>query len=79
MLQMYVYTDQSPLFVLITPIHKQWRLAQISVYIHVPFDRDVFIKNHLGASSIITDQASMYSLVSFFFVSCNFFHESAKI
>ena len=39
-----VYDDQSPLFVLSTLIHEQWRLAQISVYIHVPFDHDVFIK-----------------------------------
>ena len=55
-----------------TLIHKQWRPAQISVYIHVPFDHDVFIKKHLGASSVITDQASMYSLVSFFSAVANF-------
>ena len=49
-----------------TLIHKQWRFAQTSVYIHLSFDHDVIIKYHLGASSVISDQASMYSLVSFF-------------
>ena len=39
-----VFADESPLFVLSTLIHKRWRPAQISVYIHVPFDHDVFIK-----------------------------------
>ena len=39
-----VYADQSPLFVLSDLIHKQWILAHISLYIHVPFDHNVFIK-----------------------------------
>ena len=39
-----IYADQSLLFVLSTLIHKQWRLAQISVYIHVSFDHDVFMR-----------------------------------
>ena len=38
-----VYADQSPMFVLSNLTHKQWRLAQISVYIYVSFDHDVFI------------------------------------
>ena len=40
--------------------------TQISMYIHVPFGHAVFIKNHFGTSSVISDQASMYmcSLVS---------------
>ena len=42
--------------------------TQISVYIHMPFGHAVFIQKHLGTSSVIFDQASMYmcSLVSVF-------------
>ena len=41
---LHVHADQYPLFVHSTLIRKQWGHTQISVYIHVPFDRAVFIK-----------------------------------
>ena len=54
-----VYADQLSLFVHSTLIRKQRGLTQISLYIHVPFDHDVFIKLHFGASSVISDRPSM--------------------
>ena len=58
MLQMYMYMLISPfcLFSLLL-IRKQWRLTQISVYIHALFDHDVFIKYRFGVNSAISDQA----------------------
>ena len=49
---------------LCTLIHKHRRLAQRTYPCVV--DNDVFIKKHLGVNSVISDQALMYSLVSFF-------------
>ena len=54
-----VYADQLSLFVHSTLMRKQWRLTNISLYIHVPFDHDVFIKLHFGAKSVISDRPSM--------------------
>ena len=73
-----VYADQSPLFVLSTLIHKQLRLTKISVYIKVPFDHDDFIILHFSTSTVMSDQVSMYSLVSFF-CSSIFFRKISKI
>ena len=54
-----VYADQLSLFVHSTLIRKQWELTQISLFIHVPFDHDVFIKLHFGASSVISDRPKL--------------------
>ena len=50
-------------------MHKRWGLAQISVYINVPFDHTVFIQEYFGPSDVIYDQAAMYmySQVKVFF------------
>ena len=76
---MYVYADQPLLFVLSTLIHKQWRLAQISVYPHVFWSwwlHQIAFRHQ----QFKIWQASMYSLVSFsvFFLQFQLFRETAK-
>ena len=70
----YVYADQSQLFVLSKMIDRL-RSAYVSMCRLIMM---FFIKKHIGASSVFSDQASMYSQFSFF-CSYTFFRETAKI
>ena len=58
-------------------IRKQWRLAQHNF--HVPFDHAVFNKYHFRANNFISDQVSMYSLVSFFSAAVTFSVKQLKL
>ena len=68
-----------PLFVHFTLLRKQWRLTQISVFIHVPIDHAVFNKKQFGSCSVFADQASIYMCSLVIIPEVATFRETVKI